>query len=360
MGRKYVRDNKGRFASTGATARGGRLKTAAGNKRETVTAQFKAQPSGVIGRGGNSKPIPNPQASTKARFDREAWQRRAQRVKNVGLARANKESGSANFEKEYGKVQRAYANQFKAERFYAGLTKSKSDPTGRTLVKGPVELMANFQSRPRLSTSSTSRGVAARNRIYDQERKATQAANKARRVAAAAKPKVNKAPKLIQTQKRTGVIRPGTAQGNPKNTKVLQTFLKDLPTVPTGRKPDYVGTLPGGKTRTYYLSNEAPRRATAKQINQLFSATSGQAWSRRSNSLGDVQKLSRTFSGTRGASETVQITVSRKGGPLAGGFVEVNRSVTSRGGRRGGGSIVEQQMGLPRKPRLNSKPRRRP
>jgi hypothetical protein len=41
VARKYVRDNRGRFASTGtgATARGGRLRTAAGNKRATQTIQ---------------------------------------------------------------------------------------------------------------------------------------------------------------------------------------------------------------------------------------------------------------------------------------------------------------------------------
>jgi hypothetical protein len=33
MARRYSRDNQGRFASVGATARGGRLKTAAGNTR---------------------------------------------------------------------------------------------------------------------------------------------------------------------------------------------------------------------------------------------------------------------------------------------------------------------------------------
>ena len=39
MARKYTRDNRGRFASSGsgATARGGRLKTASGNKRATQT-----------------------------------------------------------------------------------------------------------------------------------------------------------------------------------------------------------------------------------------------------------------------------------------------------------------------------------
>lgn len=44
MARKYARDNRGRFASKGgggATARGGRLKTASGNKRATQTMQVK-------------------------------------------------------------------------------------------------------------------------------------------------------------------------------------------------------------------------------------------------------------------------------------------------------------------------------
>jgi hypothetical protein len=41
MARRYSRDNRGRFAGGGggATARGGRLKTAAGNKRKTQTMQ---------------------------------------------------------------------------------------------------------------------------------------------------------------------------------------------------------------------------------------------------------------------------------------------------------------------------------
>ena len=49
MARSYSRDNRGRFSSTGATARGGRLKTAAGNKRSTVTAKATGgKPSGTI------------------------------------------------------------------------------------------------------------------------------------------------------------------------------------------------------------------------------------------------------------------------------------------------------------------------
>ena len=51
MARRYSRDNRGRFASagTGATARGGRLRTAAGNKRATVTAKVAGgNPAGTM------------------------------------------------------------------------------------------------------------------------------------------------------------------------------------------------------------------------------------------------------------------------------------------------------------------------
>ena len=58
MARKYSRDNRGRFASsgTGATARGGRLKTAGGNKRATQTRQMPAAPrAGTVGKGGSAR-----------------------------------------------------------------------------------------------------------------------------------------------------------------------------------------------------------------------------------------------------------------------------------------------------------------
>jgi len=57
MARRYVRDNRGRFASVGATARGGRLKTAAGNKRATVTGrQEGVQPKNTISAKRTAKP----------------------------------------------------------------------------------------------------------------------------------------------------------------------------------------------------------------------------------------------------------------------------------------------------------------
>jgi len=56
-GRRYVRDNRGRFASVGATARGGRLRTEAGNKRATVTGRQEGiQPKNTISRNRRAKP----------------------------------------------------------------------------------------------------------------------------------------------------------------------------------------------------------------------------------------------------------------------------------------------------------------
>ena len=58
-GRRYVRDNRGRFASkgAGATARGGRLKTAGGNKRATQTMKASgAKAAGTISKPKGLKP----------------------------------------------------------------------------------------------------------------------------------------------------------------------------------------------------------------------------------------------------------------------------------------------------------------
>lgn len=58
MARRYARDNRGRFASSGsgATARGGRLRTAAGNKRKTQTMQAKGDRAGTIGKPKGDEP----------------------------------------------------------------------------------------------------------------------------------------------------------------------------------------------------------------------------------------------------------------------------------------------------------------
>ena len=72
MARKYSRDNRGRFAGrgSGATARGGRLRTAAGNKRKTQTMETKgAKIASTIDKPKGLKPgaIKSKPASTVAK-----------------------------------------------------------------------------------------------------------------------------------------------------------------------------------------------------------------------------------------------------------------------------------------------------
>ena len=85
-GRRYVRDNRGRFASkgAGATARGGRLKTASGKKRATQT--MKASGGGVAGTIGKPKGLkpgtikPKPQVSSAQQAAKNA-ERKAAKAK---------------------------------------------------------------------------------------------------------------------------------------------------------------------------------------------------------------------------------------------------------------------------------------
>lgn len=91
MARRYVRDNRGRFAPAGkgATARGGRLRTASGGKRATQTQQIKGSgPSGTIGKPKGLKPgaikkksgqtsVDQAKSNYKAAFNKEQEARQA-------------------------------------------------------------------------------------------------------------------------------------------------------------------------------------------------------------------------------------------------------------------------------------------
>ena len=93
-GRKYVRDNRGRFATTGATARGGRLKTKSGKKRATQTVKAKTggKPAGAI-KGkikrdpGAAKPAAAKPAAAKTKLKRSG-----EKI-GVGRLTTNKEQG---------------------------------------------------------------------------------------------------------------------------------------------------------------------------------------------------------------------------------------------------------------------------
>lgn len=93
MARRYARDNRGRFASTGtgATARGGRLRTASGNKRATVAGRLEGvQPKGTIGKKRSTKPDPAPKASRPALSPKEKARRLGARPERMNESPGNR------------------------------------------------------------------------------------------------------------------------------------------------------------------------------------------------------------------------------------------------------------------------------
>jgi hypothetical protein len=134
MARRFARDNRGRFApkGAGATARGGRLKTASGKKRATQTMQAGgAKPSGAIkgrvkrdpgaagkiGQGKTRASKPAPSAATIAQVGRE---RRATRNLNAAMKREGEGPNS--------KASRSASVAKRARAIYAG----KVDPKAKT------------------------------------------------------------------------------------------------------------------------------------------------------------------------------------------------------------------------------------
>lgn len=94
MARRYARDNRGRFSSTGATARGGRLATASGKKRATQTKVIASgKPAGTVSKPkglktGAAKPK---QINTGAKLSREVrMTRAAATATRIAKARAQK------------------------------------------------------------------------------------------------------------------------------------------------------------------------------------------------------------------------------------------------------------------------------
>ena len=100
MARKYARDNRGRFASGGggATARGGRLRTAAGSKRKTQTMKAAgADNAGVIKGSVRRDPTATVKLARPAAPKRVTAARPAETIrKPAGLAPGAVEASIAN------------------------------------------------------------------------------------------------------------------------------------------------------------------------------------------------------------------------------------------------------------------------
>lgn len=111
MARRYVRDNRGRFARVGATARGGRLRTASGGKRAAqINVVAGGAPKGTIGKPKGSKPgLIKPKAveraAPKADLSRAAFERRASSAEKRATAA---ERAIAGADRGYAHNRRAF------------------------------------------------------------------------------------------------------------------------------------------------------------------------------------------------------------------------------------------------------------
>lgn len=143
MARKYSRDNRGRFASAGATARGGRLRTAAGNKRATVKGKIGgAVPSGTIRPGRRSaKPVaaaPAPKPSSGRRRRPTAAESRANGLMPISEIRARQ--AAANAAADVSRTRRVQSNMTRARGQQVASNQGKQRaPFGRySTIKNPA------------------------------------------------------------------------------------------------------------------------------------------------------------------------------------------------------------------------------
>ena len=225
MARRYSRDNRGRFASggsssggggkVGATARGGRLRTAAGNKRATQTTKAAAaKPGGSIAGKVKRNPaaagkIGQAKAAAKPpRFSAEDAgnrKRNAERLKAMpkDLRRADRTARLAQREvmATNGAVggnvigRRRSSTQSKINSIKEGLMRAKGDKTGS--IRSQVVKEAK-QLRARMQTTAAGPRTGAQSGIKRQT--VTAAKLKGTVAKRAAKPAAPKAAKPTQTK----------------------------------------------------------------------------------------------------------------------------------------------------------------
>ena len=274
MARRYSRDNRGRFASggsssggggkVGATARGGRLRTAAGNKRATQTTKAAAaKPSGTVA----GKVKRNPAAAGKigqakaAKAGRFSASETAQRKTRAGqlkampkdLRRASRTARLAQREvmATNGAVggnvigRRKSSTQSKINSIREGLMRAKGDKTGsirNQVVKEAKALRARMQTTgagPRTGAQSgikrrTARAAAPKNTTANRTGQSKASAPKATTPTKLggrlnpAKKADRKATKAYDTAyNRENRIRTSLFKGN-KSSEKKQAIVKEL------------------------------------------------------------------------------------------------------------------------------------
>ena len=145
-GRRYVRDNRGRFAAVGATARGGRLRTAAGNKRATQTAKLSgdkasgtiSKPKGLEPGAIKAKPAATTPKQSSRRHRPTADQSRAAGLTPISDIRARQAAQAA--ARDASRTRRVQSNMSRARGQQVASTQGKQRaPFGRySTIKNPA------------------------------------------------------------------------------------------------------------------------------------------------------------------------------------------------------------------------------
>lgn len=164
MARRYTRDNRGRFSSTGATARGGRLATASGKKRATQTKTIAAvKPAGTVGKPKGLKPgaiKPKAAATTPKQSSRRrrptAEQSRAAGLTPISDIRARQ--AAQNAARDASRTRRMQSNMSRARGQQVASTQGKQRaPFGRySTIKNP----AAEGSFPQMAPGRTGLGMS--------------------------------------------------------------------------------------------------------------------------------------------------------------------------------------------------------
>jgi hypothetical protein len=169
-GRKYVRDSIGRFATTGATARGGRLKTASGKKRAVQTVKVKTggKPSGAI--KGKIKRDPGAAKPAAAKRRKAIPKDGTDFTREIGRAKGNKRIKNLNQQiKEAGpNAAGLRLEKLKVQTRMPNKPRQRMQPTAKQLAK---EASRNDAIRRRSAELRAQSGRLQRNQANIQRLK---------------------------------------------------------------------------------------------------------------------------------------------------------------------------------------------
>ena len=265
MARRYSRDNRGRFASggssgggggkVGATARGGRLRTAAGNKRATQTTKAAAaKPSGTVA----GKVKRNPAAAGKIGQQAKAVTRKDQ----LAAASKKRNAQADRIDAKVKKLEGEYRSKDAA--FYTQGVK----PAGRDRMIAKSQQAAQLREQ-----SAALRSKAANAEKMSQRVKGTAASKKQERRNAfdTAGYKVGDTVTTRQngTQKITKISKNSVSfdKGNTEDKAFMANYLGLQGKPPAAAKPaSSKGARLGGSRRT--TNAAAPKNTTPNRTGQ--------------------------------------------------------------------------------------------